>query len=110
DILGWAHYAPNRWDFEGEADWQEYLDQATHPLTSDRLSALATTLEANIESFTRNQPDPAAEEKIRSIAGEIAGIAHSLDDRDVQAAITLAASITVQNLAPRCPESAATAT
>ena len=109
-FLGWAHYAPNRWDFEGEADWQEYLDQATHPLTSDRLSALATTLEANIESFTRNQPDPAAEEKIRSIAGDIAGIAHSLDDRDVQAAITLAASTTVQNLAPRCPESAATAT
>jgi hypothetical protein len=111
-FFSYAHYVPTRWDFAEEAEWNEYLEETTHPLTSARLYALAATMEENVDSFALGQPDPAsARDTILYIAANIAGIAQHLDDSEVQEAITLAAAeTTVQDLAPRCPEATSTGT
>jgi len=41
------HWEPNQADFNSPKDWRDYVDQADHPLTSARLGALASALEAD---------------------------------------------------------------
>lgn len=83
-----AHWEPNRWHFADEASWRDYLAQATHPLTSDRLRRLADALTARQDAFARAEPDVvAARERIAAVAGEIEGLADFMDDEEIQASI-----------------------
>ena len=45
--------------FPTEAEWQKYLGGLDHPVTSERLDALATAVEKAPDSFARNQADQA---------------------------------------------------
>src|SRR4029077_1557035 len=45
--------------FPTEAEWQKYLGGLDHPVTSERLDALATAIEETPDSFGRNQADQA---------------------------------------------------
>jgi hypothetical protein len=45
--------------FPTEAEWQRYLAGLDHPVTSERLDALATAVEKAPDSFARNQADQA---------------------------------------------------
>jgi hypothetical protein len=45
--------------FPPEAEWQKYLAGLDHPVTSERLDALATAVEKAPDSFARNQADQA---------------------------------------------------
>ena len=45
--------------FPTEAEWQKYLAALDHPVTSERLDALATAVEKAPDSFARNQADQA---------------------------------------------------
>ena len=45
--------------FPTEAEWQKYLAGLDHPVTSERLDALATAVEKAPDSFARNQADQA---------------------------------------------------
>jgi hypothetical protein len=45
--------------FPTETEWQKYLAGLDHPVTSERLDALATAVEKAPDSFARNQADQA---------------------------------------------------
>jgi len=45
--------------FPTEAEWQKYLGGLDHPVTSERLDALATAVEKAPDAFGRNQADQA---------------------------------------------------
>jgi len=45
--------------FPTEAEWQKYLGGLDHPVTSERLDALANAVEKAPDSFARNQADQA---------------------------------------------------
>jgi len=45
--------------FPTEAEWQKYLADLDHPITTDRLEALAVSIEKAADSFARNQTDQA---------------------------------------------------
>jgi len=45
--------------FPTEAEWEKYLAGLDHPVTSERLDALATAVEKAPDSFARNQADQA---------------------------------------------------
>ena len=45
--------------FPTEAEWQKYLAGLDHPVTTERLDALATAVEKAPDSFARNQADQA---------------------------------------------------
>ncbi len=98
-----AHWAPNRWDFPDETAYAAHLATATHPLTSDRLRALAGALERAAPEFARMEPDyTGALVRLQGVAGDIAGLGSFLDDPDIQQGIALTgAATTPAALKPR---------
>ncbi|MDI5892445.1 hypothetical protein [Halomonas rhizosphaerae] len=83
-----AHWEPNRWHFADEAAYRAHLAEATHPLTSDRLRGLASTLAGHSDAFARAEPDfVAARERVLGVAEEIGRLAGFMDDRDIQEGI-----------------------
>jgi hypothetical protein len=83
-----AHWEPNRWHFADEAAYRAYLDQATHPLTSDRLRGLASALGEYRDAFARAEPDPAAmQTALQGAAEEIRRLAAFMDDPEIQEGI-----------------------
>jgi hypothetical protein len=50
-----AHVAPRK--FNTEAEWQKYLTGLDHPVTTERLDALASVIEKAADSFARIQTD-----------------------------------------------------
>ena len=52
-----AHVAPVK--FPTDAEWQKYLAGLDHPMTTERLEALAVTLETAADAFARNQSNQA---------------------------------------------------
>jgi hypothetical protein len=50
-----GHVAPRK--FNTEAEWQKYLTGLDHPVTTERLEALASVIEKAADSFARNQTD-----------------------------------------------------
>lgn len=81
-----ANYTPHRGDFGSDREWKDFLSQkSTHPLTAERLQALASDLEKRAEDFTKTEPDrKAALQRVRYTAGQIAGIAKLIGDPDMQ--------------------------
>jgi hypothetical protein len=55
DVEHSAHVAPRR--FDTKAEWQKYLTDLDHPVTTERLEALAAAIEKAPDSFARNQTD-----------------------------------------------------
>ncbi|HMJ06715.1 MAG TPA: hypothetical protein VK474_10710 [Chthoniobacterales bacterium] len=53
DLERIRHQAPK--NIPAEADWQKYLSGLDHPVTTERLEALATAIEQAPDSFARNQ-------------------------------------------------------
>lgn len=50
-----GHVAPRK--FNTEAEWQKYLASLDHPVSKERLDALADVIEKASDSFARNQTD-----------------------------------------------------
>jgi hypothetical protein len=57
DVERIRHVAPNK--FPTEAEWQKYLGSLDHPVTTERLEALASIIEKDPDSFARNQTNQA---------------------------------------------------
>ena len=57
DVEHSGHVAPRK--FDTEAEWQKYLTALDHPVTTERLEALAAAIEKAPDSFARNQTDQA---------------------------------------------------
>lgn len=81
-----AHLMPHRGDFPTEASWQQYLHQkATHPLTENRLLAIAEDLKRKANDFASTEPNPTvAVQRIRYISSQISGIGKLLGDTELQ--------------------------
>lgn len=100
-----AHGAPNRGDFADDAAYDAYLARATHPVTGERLRAMAAGLAAAPDSFAQGFSDPArGREATRFIATQLDQIGDFLDDRDLQRLIAQRARrTTTVSLVPRRP-------
>lgn len=100
-----AHYLPGRGDFDSDAAYNAYLADATHPLTGDRLAALATSLEQSVDLFAADETDVAASRlRIQGIAEQLHQMAEILNDPDVARLIAQKGRSTLPNmLAPRRP-------
>ncbi len=81
-----VHLMPHQGDFPTEASWQEYLHQkATHPLTENRLLAIAEDLKTKAADFASTEPNPTvAVQRIRYISSQISGIGKLLGDTELQ--------------------------
>lgn len=74
-----------RGDFTSQAAYERYVREvATHPLTSDRLRAIAGDLRRSPEDFTAEESDPvAAVQRIRAVADDVDTIAGALASPDM---------------------------
>ena len=57
DLERIRHQAPTK--FPSDAEWQKYLSGLDHPVTNERLNALAAAIEKAPDSFARNQTNQA---------------------------------------------------
>jgi hypothetical protein len=98
-----GHMADGRGDFASEAEYERFLADATHPLTGERISALADRLVAAGEEFARNETDRAASlARIQWTADQLQQVAGILGDPEVQALISnRGRSMTPAMLGPR---------
>ena len=99
-----AHWAPNRAQFDSEQAWQAFLrERKTHPLSGERVAAIAEALAELAPAFARNDSNPRnAEDVVRSIAGELDKLVDYLDDGDMQRCVgEMAANAPLDALAPR---------
>uniref|UniRef100_UPI00356451DF hypothetical protein n=1 Tax=Immundisolibacter sp. TaxID=1934948 RepID=UPI00356451DF len=94
-FMALAHLEANRYDFRTEAEFQAALAEATHPLTSARLRAIAGALRERAADFARADADPGAtRDSLSQVGSEIERIAALLDDPDIQQGIGLTAQST----------------
>jgi hypothetical protein len=70
--------SPGRFDYSSVEKWQEALQKATHPVTSDRVRGLAQGLRNGASRYGANQVTAL------DLANKIEKIADELDDRDRQ--------------------------
>jgi hypothetical protein len=98
-----AHFLDGRGDFDNEAGYQNFLADATHPLTADRLELLATSLEQSADLFAQDESDVAASRaRIQGVAGQLHEVAGILGDPDIQRLIAQKGRATKpEMLAPR---------
>jgi hypothetical protein len=90
--IGVAHFFavatslwPNRADFTSDAAWQIYMENTSHPLTTERLRTLTADLRANQEPFVRPEPNPdAALAALRTAITNMEGLARILAEEDLQ--------------------------
>jgi hypothetical protein len=105
-LLSMAHFVPHRADFASDAEYQTHLTQATHPLTSDRITRLSQYLRQHAGDYGRLQDNPgAAAASIRWVADAIdKEVVPVLADPDQQRLMALRGrSMTLAGLAPRRP-------
>lgn len=80
-----THLWPNRADSTSDVAWQIYLENTEHPLTTERMRALAADLRENQGSFIRSEPNPpVALIALRDAISNIEGLAPILADEDMQ--------------------------
>ena len=84
---------------KSEQDWQDYMKtQMTHPLTANRLQAMAMHMSDNANKLTSD----AEAETLRYIATRLLHIAEILEDTDLQACMAVVADRSEPaDLAPR---------
>lgn len=100
-----GYMADGRGDFASDADYEKFLAESTHPLTGDRIAALADRLAAAAEEFASDESDRAASlSRINWTADQLRQVAGILGDPDIQALIARKGrSMTPAMLAPRQP-------
>lgn len=100
-----AYLSPNRGDFADDETYAAWLRGATHPVTDDRLRAIAAELRQSPEDFALEFPDPeSGRQAILATAGEIDRIADTMADPGVQELIARRGRlIEPSGLAPRRP-------
>ena len=99
-----AHWAPNRAQYGSEADWRDFIARRkTHPLSGERLAAVAKGLRALAPAFARHDPNPeAATDVVHYIAGEMGKLVDYLEDAEMQRCVgESAAEAKLAALAPR---------
>jgi hypothetical protein len=101
-----GHMADGRGDFPSDAEYEKFLAESTHPLTGDRIAALADRLVAAADEFARNESDQAASlSRINWTADQLNQVADILGDPEIQALIAnRGRSMTPAMLAPRHAE------
>lgn len=70
--------SPGRFDFSTVEEWQKALRAATHPVTSDRVSALAEGLRGEADRYGANRAIAV------DVADKLKKLAAEMDDRDWQ--------------------------
>jgi hypothetical protein len=98
-----AHLAPHRGDFASDDAHAEWLRQTTHPVTEDRLRAIAAELRQSPEDFALEFPDEARGRRaILSTADDIEQVAEVMADPGIQQLIARRGRLTeLSALAPR---------
>lgn len=96
-----AYALPNRGQFESDGEWQSFLKTtSTHPLTADRLKAMAL----HLDQAASRTADRASRDVLRDIAPKLLDIADVLGDADLQRCMRVVAHrMDVASLAPRLP-------
>jgi Peptidase family M48 len=105
-FVSMAHFVPHRADFDSQPEYDAFLAQATHPLTSDRVRTMSAFIRAHAADFARLQNDPAlATRSIQKVADDIDGaVVPVLADVDQQRlAAVRGRSATLAGLQPRRP-------
>ena len=100
-----AHLTPNRAQFPSDAAWQKFLkEESTHPLTSQRIKAIAN----NLNRFASNFPGPSDPnptltiETVRFMATGLEPVAEYLGDPEIQLCVAeMAANADLSALKPR---------
>lgn len=70
--------SPGRFDYKTVDEWQQALKKTTHPVTSDRVRALAESLHSGADRYGPNR------EIALDIANQLEKLAVEMDDRDWQ--------------------------
>jgi hypothetical protein len=98
-----AYLAPNRGDFQSDDAYAEWLRQATHPVTDDRLRAIAAELRQSPEDFSVEFPDQArGREAILATADDIDRVASVMAEPGIQRLLARRGRLTeLSALAPR---------
>jgi Peptidase U49 len=98
-----AHLTPNRGDFASDDAHAEWLRQTTHPVTEDRLRAIAAELRQSPEDFALEFPDEASGRRaILSTGDDIEQVAEVMADPGIQELIARRGRLTeLSALAPR---------
>jgi hypothetical protein len=98
-----AYLAPNRGDFADDEAHAEWLRQTTHPVTEDRLRAIAAELRHAPEDFALEFPDQESGRlAILSTADEIELVADVMADPEIQRLLARRGRLTEPSaLAPR---------
>jgi hypothetical protein len=100
-----AYGGPNRGDFRDDDAYDRALAGATHPVTEDRMRAIAAALKASPDDFAQEFKDPVVgRQNTLYIADQLDTVADFLADRDLQRLISQRARrATLASLAPRRP-------
>lgn len=99
-----AYMEPGRGDFINDKAWQQYLKkEATHPLTSQRLTAMARELQQSPQDFTSEEVDQkTAVKRIKYISEQITNIGSILDDQNLhKLVVVIGLSTDLQSLRTR---------
>lgn len=100
-----VYLGPNRGDFDSEAAYQRALEQSTHPLTADRMRAIAGLLRRHSSDFANEYGS--REEGLAAVtfvADQVDGVADMVADPDLQRLIAQTSRrATLASLAPRRP-------
>jgi hypothetical protein len=70
--------SPSRFDYDSAEDWQKALRAATHPVSADRIRALADGLKEGADRYGENR------DAALFFADKLKSIADGMDDRDRQ--------------------------
>lgn len=77
-------------DFDSAQQYEAYLQQrASHPVSAQRIFAVADALQENVKSYARTQSDARAwEQRLLAAAGDLRAIGKTLDDRSMRRLLT----------------------
>ncbi len=108
-FLMMTHFDPNPTDFADDAAWRAYqASEATHPLTAERLNAIADDLEDDPQDFAASEPDvDAATQNVLYLARQMRVIGETLADPEVLSSIKIKALATDPAALRRWSETAA---
>ena len=98
-----AYAGPNRGDFDSDADWRRAAEEATHPVTPDRMRAIAALLRRHADAFALEYENRATgRQNVLFTADQIDQVADILSDPDLQRLVaTTSRRATLAGLAPR---------
>ncbi len=102
-FLAFVHGLPNRGDVASDAEYEAAISESTHPVTSDRVAAIADWLQTHANDFVTSDGRNTTEaSEILYLAEQLAGIARLMADPEWQQATAFAGrQTTLDTLAPR---------